>query len=193
MLRLRASSSMIWSAGCTRERTGRLSWRRRWTRWRPTRRRETSSSPARQSRHCTARPHGGSRPSEDVTAVTLDVLKRHLPTVELRREDIASCIRVARGKKIICKFFRTGPLTPRYRLYDSRFSLKDSRPEDRLYISENLSKARFDIFQKLLQEKRAKNVHSVFSKNGAVFCRVAMHGRKIRVSHTQQIPEVLRG
>ena len=138
-------------------------------------------------------PTEGREPPEDVTAVTLDVLKRHLPTVELRREDIASCIRVARGKKIICKFFRTGPLTPRYRLYDSRFSLKDSRPEDRLYISENLSKARFDIFQKLLQEKRAKNVHSVFSKNGAVFCRVAMHGRKIRVSHTQQIPEVLRG
>ena len=132
-------------------------------------------------------------PPEDVTGVVLDLLKRRLPTVEVRREDIASCSRIARGKKLLCKFSRTGPSTPRYQLYDSRFSLKDSRPDDRLFISEHLSKARFDIFQKHLQEKRAKNVHSVFRKNGVVFCRVMMHGRKIIVTDAQQIPEVLRG
>ena len=133
-----------------------------------------------------------SRP-EDVTAVTLELLRRHLPTVELSREDFVSCTRIAQGKKLLCKFSRSGPLSPRYQLYDSRFSLKDSRDEDRLYISENLSKVRFHIFQKLLQEKRAKRLYSVFSKNGAVFCKAVKHGRKIRVSYVQQIPEVLRG
>ena len=130
---------------------------------------------------------------EDVAGVALDILRRRLPAVEVRREDLVSCTRIARGKKLLCKFSRTGPSTPRYQLYDSRFSLKDSRSDDTLYISEHLSKVRFDIFQKLLQEKRAKKVHSVFSKNGVVFCRVVMHGRKIRVSDAQQIPEVLRG
>ena len=138
-------------------------------------------------------PAEGRGPPEDVTGVALGLLRQHLPAVELKREDIVSCTRIARGKKLLCKFSRAGPLSPRYQLYDSRFSLKDSRTDDKLFISEHLSKARFDIFQKLLQEKRAKRVHSVFSKNGVVFCRVVMHGRKIRVTHAQQIPDVLKG
>lgn len=131
-------------------------------------------------------------PLEDVTDVTISMLRRHLPAIELKREDIVSCRRIGNGKKILCKFSRGDTSSPRYQLYDKRFALKDSPPENKLFINEHLSKRRLDIFQKLLQEKGAKRLHSVFSKNGVVFCTVMRYGRKIRVTSADQIPHALR-
>ncbi|KAF0298187.1 hypothetical protein FJT64_004437 [Amphibalanus amphitrite] len=47
-------------------------------------------------------PAEGRGPPEDVAGVALGLLRRHLPAVELKREDIVSCTRIARGKKLLC-------------------------------------------------------------------------------------------
>ena len=63
----------------------------------------------------------------------------------------------------------------------------------RLYVSENLTRKRQDIFQALLNEKRQKRLYTVFTKHGEVFCKTMQHGRKIRVDSLDAIPDALRG
>lgn len=63
----------------------------------------------------------------------------------------------------------------------------------RLYVSENLTRKRQDIFQELLNLKRSRQIYTVFTKNGEVFCKTMQFGRKIRVGRVEDIPNALRG
>ena len=76
---------------------------------------------------------------------------------------------------------------------DQRRADTERSTTSQLYISENLTRRRQEIFQALLNEKRHNRLYTVFTKNGDVFCKVVQHGRKIRVESLDAIPEALRG
>lgn len=60
-----------------------------------------------------------------------------------------------------------------------------------LFVSENLTRRKQEIFQALLAEKRAQRLYTVFTKNGEVFCKTMQFGRKIRVDSLDRIANVL--
>ena len=62
----------------------------------------------------------------------------------------------------------------------------------KLFVRENLSPRRHEIFQALLMEKAAKNIYTVFTKNGAVFCKLVQHGQKIRVRSLNEVQVLLQ-
>ena len=60
-----------------------------------------------------------------------------------------------------------------------------------LYINENLTRRRQEIFQALLIERRSGRLYTVFTKNGEVFCKTMQYGRKIRVDSMHKIAQIL--
>ena len=77
--------------------------------------------------------------------------------------------------------------------HDGAWEPPDGRADTRLYVSENLTRKRQDIFQELLKLKRANQIYTVFTKNGEVFCKAIQYGRKIRVENLDDVPRALRG
>ena len=191
--------------------------------------------------------------AEDVTATAVTMLARCLPDVPVAAGDIDECFRVARGKRIVCRFRKSGRGSVRDEVYENRFGTRhtarragvpansaaaggsdalndapvsspagDALPESvepapggatpadhrrntatstgseraaatqQLYVSENLTRRKQDIFHALLAEKRAQKLYTVFTKNGEVFCKTMQYGRKIRVESMGKIPYVLR-
>ena len=186
--------------------------------------------------------------TEDVKATTMALLARCLPDVKVTSSDIEECFRVSRGKRILCRFRRSGKGSVRDELYERRFSARRVGPVAagsggpgvtsappapaaasragptsdgptpgggagtglssaaatladseraatalQLYVSENLTRRKQEIFQALLTEKRANRLYTVFTKNGEVFCKTMQFGQKVRVDSMGKIPHVLRG
>ena len=189
--------------------------------------------------------------TEDVTSTTVTMLNRCLPDVKVDRDDIDECFRIARGRRILCRFRRAGKGSVRDRLYENRFAARRggdaaavSSPRDgsppqsftgdtsptmdrpvpggadtgsvaasatatatttaaptgsgrdattqQLYVSENLTRRKQEIFQALLAEKRAQRLYTVFTKNGDVFCKIMKFGQKVRVDSMSKIEYILR-
>lgn len=132
---------------------------------------------------------------EDVTDTVVDVIKKHLPDVPVDKQDLEQCFRIAKGKRIVCRFHRSGKGSVRDRVYEERFSSKTVRGSDKdlsLYINENLTPRRQKIVQALLAEKAAGKVYTVFSKNGTVFCKLMKHGARIRVTSEAQVRDIVK-
>lgn len=129
---------------------------------------------------------------EDVTDTAVTLMQKMLPTVQVEKRDLTDCIRIG-GKRILCRFARA-PV--RNAVYEKRLSLrKDERGQergenDRLFINEDLSPKQREIFHALMEEKKARKIWTVFSRNGAVFCKTSQHAQKIRVTDVRQISQI---
>lgn len=187
--------------------------------------------------------------TEDVTTTAVAVLSCCLPAIAVCKEDIEESYRIAKGKRIVCRFREVGKGSIRDRIYESRLSARPraegntagasrssgspvsalgdggdlandkGRPgmmtvtegdvghvtggDGRragpgsgsagpvLYINENLTRRRQEIFQALLTERRSGRLYTVFTKNGEVFCKTMQYGRKIRVDSMHKIAQIL--
>ena len=69
----------------------------------------------------------GRRLPEDVAPVIIAVINKKLPNIAITRDDIASCFRVGRTRKLVVKFKASGPHTARESLYQGRFELMKRR------------------------------------------------------------------
>ena len=69
---------------------------------------------------------------------------------------------------------------------------RSGTPSRQLYVNENLTRRRQEIFQALLAEKRARKLYTVFTKNCEVYCKTVQYGRKIRVDSMEKVMSVLR-
>ena len=119
------------------------------------------------------------RQAEDVEATLISLLNSAFPGLDLQRSDIERAHRT--GKKIWCRFVKSGAGSVRDQLYNGRLSLRGNRKGDELYISECLTKARQEIFGKLLALKKEKKIYTVFSRYGSVFVKEQQYGRNVRV------------
>ena len=119
------------------------------------------------------------RPTEDVEAALITMLNSAFPDLGLQRSDIERVHRT--GKKIWCRFVKSGAGSKRDQLYNGRLSLRDNRKGNELYISECLTKARQELFAKLLAYKKDKKIYTVFTRYGSVFVKEQQYGRNIRV------------
>ena len=121
---------------------------------------------------------------EDPAPVVVDLVNKMLPEVQLKRDDIATCFRVGKTKKLVVRFHAHGPFTPRERLYQGRFTLMKRRgvPADQqMWINESLSPIRQNFMTALLEAKKNGRIHSVFTRNGNVHFRPNAGARIIRV------------
>ena len=136
---------------------------------------------------------------EDLMATAKDVLKKYMPAVELKDNDIVQCYRSGRGKKLVCQFSRWGPGSVRDAVYDGRLALrKDASGQvrdraDQLYVNEKLTPGALDAFARLRTAKRNGRIHSVYTKYGIIYVRSFQHGAKQRVSNRAEYDRVLQG
>ena len=117
--------------------------------------------------------------AEDVEATLISLLNSAFPGLGLQRSDIERAHRT--GKKIWCRFVKSGTGSVRDQLYNGRVSLRGRRRGNELYISECLTKARQEVFAKLLALKKEKKIYTVFSRYGAVFVKEQQYGRNVKV------------
>lgn len=68
-----------------------------------------------------------------------------------------------------------------------------AEPPPKLVIRENISTHRPEIFTTVMGEKLADLIHSVYSRNGDVFCPVVPNGIKINVHNIEDIQKVMHG
>lgn len=136
--------------------------------------------------------------TEDVAETAVTLLGRCMPDVPVTRSDIEDAFRVGKRKVIMCRFKTAAKKSVRDNLYEGRFNSKAvvnttiSDIPQNLYINENLSPYRQDIYHALLKEKAAKRLYTVFSKNCEVYCKTKQYGRKIRVYSLNMIQDILR-
>ena len=117
--------------------------------------------------------------AEDVEATLISLLNSAFPGLNLQRSDIERVHRT--GKKIWCRFVKSGAGSIRDQLYNGRLSLRGNGRGNELYISECLTKARQEVFAKLLALKKQKKIYTVFTRYGSVFVKEQQYGRNVRV------------
>ena len=130
------------------------------------------------------------REEEDVPATVVEVLTAAMPGLNLQKSDIARAHRDRSGKKIWCRFIRSGPGSIRDEVYSRRLTLKSNTRDNALFINESLSKMRLEIFNELLSLKKQKKVYTVFTRNGAVFYKDRQYGQNVRVDEFSKLGQL---
>ena len=136
--------------------------------------------------------------TEDVANTTVNMLQKYMPDSEVSARDIAHSYRVARGKKIVCKFVRSGQGSARDKIYENRWKLgQDANgqrrgKEDSLFVNELLSQGVQSAFTQLRAAKKSGVIHSVHTRYGQIFVRMFKHGEKIRVRDQKDLDRILK-
>lgn len=141
---------------------------------------EAAAAPSQDNNQRTstaAAPPPARRP-EDVEATLIELLNSAFPGLGLQRSDIDRVHRT--GRRIWCRFVKSGAGSMRDRLYQGRLSLK-GRVGNELYISECLTKSRQEIFSRLLALKRQGKIYTVFTRYGSVYVKEQRYSNKIRI------------
>ena len=121
--------------------------------------------------------------TEDVSRTVIGMVGKYLPDVSVTKEDIDQCYRVAKGRKIVCKFTRCGRDSPRDVIYEKRASMgRDENGQrreksDSLFVNEVLTEGAQSAYAKLRKAKRDKLIHTVFTRGGRIYVRIFL-GRK---------------
>lgn len=135
---------------------------------------------------------------EDVRSTVLDLVRENLPDVNVSKSDILESYRVAKGKKIVCKFARSGRGSARDEIYQRRVSLgKDRNGERRsnasqLFINEMLTDGAQTAFTELRKAKRAGIIHAVFTRQGRIHVRLIQHGEILLVRGQRDLDQILQ-
>lgn len=136
---------------------------------------------------------------EDVASTVVDMVKESLPAVSVSKGDIEEAYRVARGKKIVCKFMRKGRGSPRDQIYQKRVSLgKDENGQrianaKQLYVNEMLTDGAQHAFYELRKAKKAGRIHTVFTRQCRIYVRMIEHGEAILVNDHKDLDRILHG
>ena len=128
----------------------------------------------------------GGRPAEpgpdgeNVEQLVVDTLKKHFRDLPIRLEDIDRAHRLPgeSGRKIICRFTKSGRGSIRDTIYQRRMELRGRE----LYINECLTRRRSELFQILLRAKKENKIYTVFSRYGQVYYKGTKLGKSVRVS-----------
>ena len=136
---------------------------------------------------------GEPKRTEDIEDKLVQVLNRHMPEVEISKEDFQTVHRLYGDNKVIAKFMKTDK---RNKIYQQRFVMAkrrvEERPENPLYTSESLSEGRKEIFNIMLEAKRCEVVHSVFTRRGIVHIKSNRDALPQAIDDVEKAREILR-
>ncbi|XP_043206706.1 uncharacterized protein LOC122380725 [Amphibalanus amphitrite] len=132
---------------------------------------------------------------EDIEGKVISVLNRRLPEVHVTGSDIQTAHRLQGDSTVIVKFFKTKVKDDIYerRMKQARVQNHGDRPAAPLYINESLSAMNKEIFNALLEAKKRKKIYTVYSRRGAVFCKLDSESRGQKMVSMDQVTSLLGG
>ena len=138
----------------------------------------------------TSQSFGRRREGENITELTINVINESYPDIRVTKEDFSAIHRLAKDNTVICAF-RDKDL--RNKIYERRIHMRTQTDfSKRLFVNENLTKAKSMIFAALLQLKKKGKVWTVFSKAGIPCYKVTKTASPIRVHSAEQLAAVER-
>ena len=138
----------------------------------------------------TSQSFGRRREGENITELTINAINESYPDIRVTKEDFSVIHRLAKDNTVICAF-RDKDL--RNKIYERRTHMRTQTDfSKRLFVNENLTKAKGMIFTALLQLKKKGKVWTVFSKAGIPCYKVTKTASPIRVHSAQQLAAVER-
>ena len=96
---------------------------------------------------------------------------------ELNLNQVQSSFRLRNGGLFV-EFASAGPASDRDTIFRSKSQLRGTG----LYVSESLTRRRQGIFKVLLQMKKAKEIHSLYTQSGNIFIRRSLNSPPLKVS-----------
>ena len=135
---------------------------------------------------------------EDVAETIAKTVRKYLPDIEVRKDELIQSYRVGRGKKIVCQFVSVGQNSIRERIYQSRVKLgKDENGQrrerdDQLFVNERLCDAAEAAYARLRKAKREGVIYSVFTRQGHIYVRLFQHGQITRVRDWNDLSDFLQ-
>ena len=131
-------------------------------------------------------------------SVSQDQLQKHVMEVmktikiNVTDKDIHAIHRIgkasSRPRNVIVRFVNRKTA---FKLLKNKKKLKNTSHKN-YYITENLCPYNKQIFNKLYKHKKNKAIHSLWSFNGNVFCKVREEDERVQVQHLDEIDDLFR-
>ena len=137
----------------------------------------------------TCKKFGPRRVGEDIKAMAVRVLNEHFPHIPLSARDLTTSHRLSRDNVVICAFFDR---SLRNRLYAERMRLRKvaTPPDQRLYLSESLTRRNRELYSELLTMKSKGRIWSVFTHNGFPGYKMTQQSAPVRVTSEKQVRDL---
>ena len=131
-------------------------------------------------------------------SVTQEHLQKHIIEImkslriNVADKDIHAVHRIgkqsSRPRNVIVRFVNRKTA---FKLLKNKKKLKNTSHKN-LYITENLCPYNKQLFNKLYRLKKNKEIHSVWSYNGNVFCKVREQDERVQIQHLDEIEDLFR-
>ena len=134
---------------------------------------------------------GRRRDGEDISGMAVKAINDNVKDVRVTKDDFSAVHRLSKENTVICAFLNKNL---RNKVYEGRLSMRYQADfADRLFVTENLTRAKSAVFNRLLQLKRSGRVWTVFSKAGIPCFKASKTAAPVRVYNMQQVISAERG
>ena len=128
---------------------------------------------------------GQRREGEDIVGMAVKAINDNYKGIRVTKDDFTVVHRLSKENTVICAFINKGL---RNDLYEGRLNLRyQAEFANRLFVTENLTRAKSQIFNRLLQMKRNGRIWTAFSKGGIPCYKSSKTSAPIRVHTMQQV------
>ena len=134
---------------------------------------------------------GRRRDGEDIGGMVVKAINDNVKDVRVTKDDFSAVHRLSKENTVICAFLNKNL---RNKVYEGRLSMRYQADfADRLFVTENLTRAKSAVFNRLLQLKRSGRVWTVFSKAGIPCFKASKTAVPVRVYNMEQVISAERG
>ena len=138
----------------------------------------------------TCQRFGRRRDGEDISGMAVKVINDNVRDARVTKDDFSAVHRLSKENTVICAFINKNL---RNTVFEGRLNMRHQADfADRLFVSENLTRAKSAVFNRLLQLKRSGRVWTVFTKAGIPCFKANKTSAPIRVYNLQQVSTVER-
>ena len=124
---------------------------------------------------------------EDIHALVVRTLNQNMSGLNMCENDIDRAHRLpGPNNRVIVRFVRSGAGSVRDRVMWRRLELSGKE----LYVNESLTPLRGQIYRSLLNAKKEKKLHTVFTRGGHVFFKPEKFGKSVRVDSLDRVREL---
>ena len=128
---------------------------------------------------------GRRQEGEDIAKITVDMINGNYPDVRVSKNDFTVIHRLGKNNTVICAF---KSMELRNTIYEGRLRMRyQATFSNRLFVSENLTRANNAIFKRLVDLNRSGKLWTVFSKAGIPSYKASKTSTPIRVYNMQQL------
>ena len=132
---------------------------------------------------------------EDIEGKVISILNQRFPDVHVTPQDIQTTHRLQGDSTVIVKFAKTKLKEEIYerRMNQAKVQNRGDRLVAPLYVNESLSAKNKAIFGALLEAKRRKKIYTVYTRRGAVFCKLDRESAGRRIGGIDEATSLLDG